>query len=80
MTTLVNIHEAKTNLSKLLSKLEKDGGTVVICRYGKPIAELTSKKHFTHQKREKHPILSKIKIKGDITAPLSEEDWPIEFR
>lgn len=35
----VNVHEAKTNLSKLLEAVE-DGETVVICRHGKPVAEL----------------------------------------
>ncbi len=33
----VNVHEAKTNLSKLLEAVE-DGETVVICRHGKPVA------------------------------------------
>jgi prevent-host-death family protein len=35
----VNIHEAKTNLSKLLERVEA-GEEVVICRAGKPIARL----------------------------------------
>jgi len=37
---VVNIHEAKTNLSSLLTKIEKTGEEVLICRYGKPIADL----------------------------------------
>lgn len=36
----VNIHEAKTNLSKLLELVEK-GEQVVIARNGKPIVDLT---------------------------------------
>lgn len=39
MTTTVNIHEAKTHLSRLLEKVET-GEHVVIARAGKPIAEL----------------------------------------
>lgn len=35
----VNVHEAKTNLSRLLEAVE-DGEVVVICRHGKPVAEL----------------------------------------
>lgn len=39
MTAMVNIHEAKTHLSKLLERVEK-GETIVIARAGKPVAEL----------------------------------------
>jgi prevent-host-death family protein len=35
----VNIHEAKTNLSKLLERVER-GEEIVIARAGKPIARL----------------------------------------
>lgn len=35
----VNIHQAKTNLSKLIVRVEK-GEEVVICRAGKPVAKL----------------------------------------
>ncbi len=35
----VNIHEAKTHLSKYLKKVEK-GQTVILCRRNVPIAEL----------------------------------------
>jgi prevent-host-death family protein len=35
----VNVHEAKTQLSRLLELVE-DGETVVIARHGQPVAEL----------------------------------------
>lgn len=35
----VNVHEAKTHLSKLLQRVEQ-GGEVVIARAGRPIARL----------------------------------------
>jgi antitoxin (DNA-binding transcriptional repressor) of toxin-antitoxin stability system len=35
----VNVHEAKTTLSKLLDEVER-GGRVVIARNGHPVAEL----------------------------------------
>ena len=35
----VNVHEAKTQLSKLLELVEQ-GETVIIARHGKPVAEL----------------------------------------
>jgi len=40
MAETVNIHAAKTHLSKLLERVEK-GETIVIARAGKPVAELT---------------------------------------
>ena len=39
MTEVVNIHAAKTHLSKLLERVER-GETIVIARAGKPVAEL----------------------------------------
>ena len=36
----VNTHEAKTQLSKLLRRVES-GEEVIICRAGKPVAKLT---------------------------------------
>lgn len=39
MTEIVNIHEAKTNLSRILQRVEA-GERVVIARAGKPIADL----------------------------------------
>ncbi len=75
----VNIHQAKTELSKLVHHLETKGGFVTICRYGKPVAELFPvRKMFSS--RKKPPWLKSIKILGDITAPLSEEDWPLSAR
>jgi len=35
----VNVHEAKTQLSRLLELVE-EGETVIIARHGKPVAEL----------------------------------------
>jgi prevent-host-death family protein len=37
----VNTHEAKTNLSKLISAV-RNGEEVVICQAGKPVARLTA--------------------------------------
>lgn len=39
MTAIVNIHEAKTHLSRLLDRVA-GGETIVIARAGKPVAEL----------------------------------------
>ena len=39
MTETLNVHQAKTHLSRLLERVAK-GGSVVIARAGKPIARL----------------------------------------
>ncbi len=40
---VVNIHEAKTNLSKLIEKTSK-GEEIIIAKAGKPVAKLSSYK------------------------------------
>lgn len=75
---VVNVHAAKTNFSKLLISLEKTRQPIVICRNGKPIADLVP-----HKKQDRtipHPELSKIVIRYDSTEDLTEEEWPKEFR
>lgn len=37
---IVNIHEAKTKLSFLLTQIEENYETVRVCRHGKPIADI----------------------------------------
>ncbi len=37
--TMVNVHEAKTHLSKLLARVEK-GERITVARAGKPVARL----------------------------------------
>jgi prevent-host-death family protein len=75
----VNVHEAKTNLSRLLAAVEKKKERVVICRNGKPVADL-----IPHKKAERdltpHPVLSKIEILYDPTEPLTEKEWPKKYR
>src|ERR1700693_5165933 len=48
----VNIHEAKTHLSKLLAAVES-GEEVIIARSGKPIARLSAVPSQAHQKKRK---------------------------
>ena len=37
----VNIHQAKTTLSKLIAVVEEDGADIALCRAGKPVARIT---------------------------------------
>ena len=69
----VNVHEAKTQLSKLLAEVER-GGEVVVARNGRPVARLipfpkAAKKHLrlgTWQGR--------IRVSPDFDAPLSDKE------
>ena len=36
----LNMHEAKTHLSRYLARLEEDGETILLCRRNVPIAEI----------------------------------------
>lgn len=70
----VNIHEAKTRLSALLLEVETREETIVICRAGKPVAEL-----LPYKPRKRTVVdrkLKPLKITGDLTAPVSM-DWDV---
>ena len=72
----VNIHEAKTKLSALLRDIEENNETVLICRAGKPVAELQRPKaRNTVDPLKMHPELMG-KILYDPTEALAEKDWP----
>lgn len=75
MKTL-NVHQAKTNLSGVLREVEIRGETFLICRNGKPVADLIP--HTTRKRTIPHPVMRKIQINYDPTEPLSKEDWPQE--
>ena len=74
----VSVHEAKTNFSSLLAKLEADSETIVICRNGEPVADLVPHKRVNRIKT--HPVLGKIKIGYDPVEPLSADEWPAAAR
>jgi len=72
---MLNIHEAKTRLSAVLSEIEKTGERFVICRNGTPIAEIGPLKKRPQSRLGVHSILSKIRIDYDPTESLTEGEW-----
>jgi antitoxin (DNA-binding transcriptional repressor) of toxin-antitoxin stability system len=74
----VNVHEAKTNFSSLLARLEANSERIVICRNGQPVADLVP--HRSVSRTKTHPVLSKIRIKYDPVETVSESEWPRRFR
>lgn len=74
----VNVHDAKTGLSALLAEIEKSGQAIVICRNGKPVADLVPHRNEISMRAD--PRLGAIKVKYDPTEEVSETDWPPDAR
>ncbi len=69
--TSVSIYEAKTHLSALVSRIERLGEKIIICRHGRAVAEIVP---ITQGSRIKLKTgLKRIKIKEDPTLPTQEE-------
>ena len=66
----VNIHEAKTNLSKLVERVEA-GEEIVIARAGTPVAKLTPLTK-ARPRRRLGLLDGKFKIPDDFNAPLPD--------
>lgn len=71
-----NTHEAKTRLSELLADVETNGEVVLICRNGKPVAELRPVTAAQHSPLRKNPRLQGMRLLEDPVLPLDSEDWP----
>ena len=67
----VNVHEAKTHLSRLLKQVEA-GEEVIIARNGKPVARLTPLKRFG--KRKPGSMKGLFTVPDSFFDPLPEEE------
>jgi prevent-host-death family protein len=67
---MVNVHEAKTHLSRLLTRVE-GGDEVVIARAGRPVARLVPVAR--RVKRSLGQDQGRVFIAGDFDAPLPDE-------
>ena len=71
MVRMVNVHEAKTELSRLLAAVEA-GDEVVIARRGKPVARLVK------YERKKRPPLGGLVLPGPIDPsafdPMTDDE------
>lgn len=67
----VNVYAAKTQLSRLLERVEH-GEEVVITRHGKPVAKLVP---ITQRRRPRKlgTLRGKIRIAKDFDAPLPDD-------
>jgi len=71
MTHIVNMHEAKSTLSKLVIQAQ-EGDEVIIARAGKPVAKIVP-----YTEPERPSIFGALK---DIIPYISEEEWAASDR
>ncbi|MGQ0655441.1 MAG: type II toxin-antitoxin system Phd/YefM family antitoxin [Betaproteobacteria bacterium] len=71
--TRLNIHEAKTHLSKYLAKLKK-GQTIVLCRRNTPVAEIRLLEGTRSKPRPLGVGRGTMTIKPGFHEPLVEEE------
>jgi len=70
----VNVHEAKTHLSRLLERVER-GDEIVIARAGKPVAKLVP----IHEIQRRRPLgkyKGQIWMSEDFDEPLPWQVFP----
>jgi prevent-host-death family protein len=65
----VNMHEAKTNLSKLIMLLKKDED-IIIAKAGNPVARLTA--YEPNPKRVPNQLKGRVKFKEDFDSSNDE--------
>ncbi len=71
MSRMVNVHEAKTHLSRLLDRVSQ-GEEILIARAGKPAARLVPVSE-QPERREPGSASGRVVIGEDFDAPLPEE-------
>ena len=70
--TTVNVHEAKTHLSRLLARVA-GGEEVVIARGGTPVAKLTAVSP-ERARRVPGALKGRLALADDFDAPLLEDE------
>jgi prevent-host-death family protein len=70
--TTVNIHAAKTHLSRLVEQAAS-GDEIVIAKGGKPIAKLGPLSTVRRSKRRLGLLAARLKVPDDFDAPLPPE-------
>ncbi len=70
MATTVNMHEAKTHLSRLVERARR-GEEVIIAKAGKPVARIVP---IASERRQRRPgsAVGKVKLAPDFHEPLPE--------
>lgn len=72
MSTTVNVHEAKTHLSRLLNRVAA-GEEIIIAKSGKPFALLVPLGGLAAQERKPGSAKGRITVHDDFDAPLPDD-------
>lgn len=73
MTEAVNVHDAKTHLSRLIERAAK-GETIILAKAGKPMARLAPLEPREETAKRRIGFLKgKITVPDDIKTPFAEE-------
>ncbi len=75
MKTLT-VPEIESDISSVLTEIEEKKENFIVCRNGKPVANLIP--HRRKTRRLPHPVMSAIRINYDPTEILSQDEWPGE--
>jgi prevent-host-death family protein len=67
----ISIHEAKAHFSEVLSEVQEEGISVILSRYGHPVAEI--KPLSPRERCIPHKHLSQVRIHWDPRKPTTEE-------
>ncbi len=70
--TALNIHEAKTQFSSVISTVEKTGEAVIICKYGKAVAKIVP--FSQHSRTQTSDRLKNVEFLSDPTLG-TEDEW-----
>jgi prevent-host-death family protein len=73
----VNVHHAKTNLSKLILRAEA-GEEVVIARAGKPVVKLVPLKSASSKLFKPGALKGRLRVPADFLEPDAEFDVKLE--
>jgi len=79
MKNAVNIYQAKANLSKLITAVERTGRSLCICRNGVPVVDLVPHRTVRDPLAQSPRLLGAVFV-GDPAAPADERDWPVNAR
>jgi len=71
VSKVVNMHEAKSNLSRLVEEVEA-GGEIILARAGKPVARLVPIR--SSARRRLGRWKGKVQMSDDFDAPLPAEE------
>ena len=76
----INLYQAKTQFSRLVAAVEKQGERIVVCRNGRPVADLVPHTPFAYNNLNPDPLLVGARFLGNPSSPLEAGDWPEHLR